>query len=131
MLFKVIVVAFLCVLTVGLICCGLNSYRDESKLAVFKGEYIDDFLVLSHEGIVYHVYVGIGNNSNLIGDKIATIDDGYKNSDAVFAVKGYPQDQWVILRISNIMSAYVLYKADGVEDIPEAFSKLYEEYYAE
>jgi hypothetical protein len=101
-------------------------------LEVFQAKYDGDgSKILSWNGNVYRVYGGVENNSKLIGDKFASVDSGNKNSEAVYAVNGYPTDQWVIHLTSRMMGAYSLYKEENVTDIPEELEKEVSKYETE
>jgi hypothetical protein len=91
---------------------------NDSDLEEFKGEYFENFLLLYWNENAYLPCGSVENSSDLIGEKIATVDDGYKNESAVYTINGYSRNQWVIFRDTNIMETYTLYKEVDVKDMP-------------
>lgn len=91
---------------------------------VFKAELVSDRYVLSWNDNVYHGYGFIDDNSNLIGEKFATVDSGGKNAMSIYLVNGYEPEQWVIFSESTLMGSHVLYKEDDVADTPAEFEGL-------
>jgi hypothetical protein len=99
----------------------------DSKLEIFKGEVnSESTFVLYWNDKTYYPYGFMENDSDFIGKKIGLVDKGDGNSEAVFAVNGYPSNQWVIRKYfnTNVMGVYTLYKEISVTDIPAEFKEL-------
>lgn len=101
---------------------GVSSCKP--NLEVFTAKLVSGQYVLSWNDNVYHGYGFVDDNSELIGDKFASVDTGSENSSYIYLAKGYKPDQWVIFCNTPFMGAYVLYKADGVTEIPPEFEGL-------
>lgn len=114
---KIVLLILIIKMSLILVSCRYieDSFADKSKLQVLSLVEKEEHRVLIWQDKEFQFYKNA--DGRLKGDSFGIIEK--QNAMNVYTCIGQKPEEWLLLRISNIMGEYLLYKETSVTEIPE------------